>query len=273
MKRSLAGLLLLLSLAGSAVGQPGGAPRVSPRGGGGGLAQNNTQGTQESAGSVVEICRQALEVARASNWSGPAAVRLELLHRQAGLIQSGQGDLDRYLRFFSVSRQVFHYNHPPPAVAAKLRELEVASQRMAGTAGNNLDLPPLGGAPAFTDSTEVAPVAPPPSLTEFKTSVQKADDLAQSLWSDVRNVGLPPGGDTLGLRARQDLVGIAESLRNLKIALEEGSDARSRWESLNTNRIRFLSSYARLPELDQRLPKLIQALEELAETGRRSFGP
>ena len=237
------------------------------------VAQEPNQGTREAAGFVMEIARHALELSKSSNWQGPYSVRLELLQRQATLIQGGQGDVDRYLRFFSTSRLVLWPANPPPPVAAKIRELETASQQLAKSAGRNLDLPPIAASSLASEPVNnLQPQIPAPTAAQLTTTAEQADALAQSIWADVRNQPLPPGGDTLGLRARQDLVGLAETLQNLRVTLEEGADARTRWRSFNENRIRFLSSYHRLPPLDERLPRLIQALEELGESGRRTWG-
>ena len=235
------------------------------------LAQGLSQGTREAAGSAAEVSRQAFEMAKGARWSGAATVRLELIQREAGLLQSGQGDLDRYLRFFSVTRQVFWNSAPAPALGAKFRELEAASQRLANTAGRNLDLPPIQGLPAASVNDTSPPLnsALPAVQGNLRDSSRKAESLAQSIWSDVRNQALPQVQDGgWAQRARQDLVGLAENLQNLRIALEEGSDPSQRLESLNVARIRFLTSYRYLPPLDGRLQQLLDSLQDIGELSR-----
>ena len=121
MKRA-ACITLLLSLSLSAGAQtPAKPPQPPPP----------TLATLKSAGRLIELCKQAQSLVGKSSWYPAGKVRLELLERQAEQIQTSQGDVDRYLQFFSVSRQLWWQQNPPTALSEKLQELDRASQALA----------------------------------------------------------------------------------------------------------------------------------------------
>jgi hypothetical protein len=225
--------------------------------------------SKDSAAAVASSAGQAFEIAKSLNWPRAGQLRLELLQTQAQQLQGGGGDLSSFLGFFSTSRQVFWNANPPAALAAKIRELEAATQQMAKAGGVNLDLPPIlasaaGSAPAQTVSSQPAvPAQTTGSWQEVRTAVTRGEQLTKSIVSDVRNQALPPQVDDLTRRARTDLEQVTSTFTNLRVALEENGDPRQRWGEFEVARIRFLVSYSHLPQLDQRLPELLSLLQTL----------
>lgn len=220
---------------------------------------------QSPAARAVEAATHGLEAAHTSNLPGNIGVRFDILREHARRLDAGKGNLDLYLRYLSASRLVIWRSQPNGNVATALRQLEEASQAMAAAGGRNLDLPPVNGAAAATNAPMARTRLDPAQLLQ---TVRQADALAQQLLELVRGtaaVSTDPGAQ----RARQDMVGIAESTRNLRTAMEEGgANSEDRWQALEENRARFLYSQHRLPQLDERLAQLNEALSALLESWR-----
>ncbi len=226
------------------------------------VAQEN--GAKESAAQVATIAGQAFEIAKGQSWPRAGQLRLELLQAQAQQLQQGGGDLNSFLGFFSTSRQVFWNANPAPNLAAKIRELEMATQRMAKAGGVNLDLPPIQASASGPQPIAANPqVEVSGSWQEIRTGVTRGEQLARSITGDVRNQALSPQADELTRRARTDLDNLSAGFTNLRVALEENGDPRQRWGEFEVSRVRFLVSYQRLPQLDQRLPELLSLLQTL----------
>lgn len=234
----------LLSLTLSAGAQTPAPPQPAP----------DSTATLQSAGKLIDLCKQAEELARKSRWYPAGKVRLELLERQAEQIQANAGDVDRYLQLFVLSRQLFWQQNPPTALGEKLRELDQASQALAWASGRKLELSVIGRSRA--ESGEEL-------LGHLRAETVRVAQLTHSLSEEIRSAPA---------RARQDVVALDEALRHFEAALQEGAHRKESWRSLNAARIHFLSSYLALPALDGRTAQLAEALQIVGDLGRRAYG-
>ncbi len=169
------------------------------------------------------------------------------------------------LNFFSQTRRLFWSEPRPQNAEKKMRDLETAAVGFASSVKYNLDLPPIGNSPVLnlpqpqTPSTVPEPIYTPEGLLN---SARIANNTAQQLWNEMRNVPQRPGATDA--RARQDLFGVAESLNTLVNALERGNSGRVAYNLLAANRARFLFSYQELsdnPEYVERARQLHTVLD------------
>lgn len=214
-----------------------------------------------SASGVAQAAAQVLNVTP-SNWDRAAILRLQLVKNQADLMAQEKGDLTSFLGFFSTSRAVWWTNSPTPAQASKIRDLEKTTQAFASSKGVALDLPPISSASA-PQTTSAGPAAAG-SWIDMVGDASAAEKLAITIRRDVNAVP-NLSDDNWTRRARLDLDSLANSLTGLRVALEEQGDPRLRWGEFEASRIRFLTSYQKLPPIDERLPQLLGLLQNIPE--------
>lgn len=164
-------------------------------------------------------------------------------------------------RFFSQTRVLYWQSPAAGAGSAQMRQLEQATVAFARAKGFNLDLPPVGASPSATYSAVQAPPEPTYSPEGLLNSTLAADQKAQSLWSEVRNRPMRPGG--VDGRARQDLVGVAESINGLRTALENGRPSSTNFGAVASNRARLLFSHSQLSDSADIQSKVTALLRDL----------
>lgn len=209
----------------------------------------------QSAARFAGAAEQAARAAGSERMPRNLVLRLELLSQ---LARNDKANLQQTLGFFSQTRRMVWEGSPGPATAAAMLPLEQAAVEFARSRSVSLDLPPVGSSPA---AGAVAPPEPRYTREGLLAAARQADDQAQSLWNAVRNSPQAPAN--ADARARQDLVGVAETIHALRVALEEGSPASARFNSLATNRARLLFSHSRLAGGDPVLSRARELLRQL----------
>lgn len=210
--------------------------------------------------------------AEAANGRLPTNVvyRLRILADAGQRYATGaDNDINSLLRFFSQTRRLYWSDPNAGAAASQMLAFEQRAVALAATRGINLDLPPVG---ASQVGSQLAPPEPVYDRGTLVNASRQAEALSQDLWADIRNRPLQPGG--VDNEARRALLGLAESSRGLRLALEQGSTSPAHFETLLSSRAVFLMQRRWLtddPTLRQKSEQLVTELNMVVAAHRTLY--